>query len=250
MSVEIIVRPTLGSYIARAKGHNATASRSEGARQAAEALVRKLDIGAGQLQEQPATDLPRGQQRFQFVSESEMTECQFHNNCGGWCETGRELEHNLCEHCLEAHDEEMEVPAEQHQGEPVAWSRVKPATPGAYWVRGNGLDQDALIQVIDDQGELRCNLHQRTTETDFGYGYAVSDLSEEFEWLGPLYTRADPGEVERDERAAFEAAWSKLHKHEGKAPFLRIEPLGNYRWGDVHEGWLMWQARAALEAQA
>ncbi|PTC00843.1 hypothetical protein C9975_05380 [Thalassospira xiamenensis] len=53
--------------------------------------------------------------------------------------------------------------------------------------------------------------------------------------------------VERDERAAFEAAWSKLHKHEGKSPFMRIEPLGNYRWGDVHEGWLMWQARAALE---
>lgn len=36
-----------------------------------------------------------------------MTECQFHNNCGGWCESGREQEHNLCEHCLEAHDEEM-----------------------------------------------------------------------------------------------------------------------------------------------
>ncbi|WP_100633200.1 hypothetical protein [Pseudomonas qingdaonensis] len=87
--------------------------------------------------------------------------------------------------------------AAQPQGETVAWSQIRPAAPGAYWVRGNGLDQDALIQVIDDQGELRCNLHQRTTEADFGYGYAVSDLSEDFEWLGPLYTHPDAGEVER-----------------------------------------------------
>ena len=63
------------------------------------------------------------------VSDSEMTECQFHNNCGAWCETPRELEHNLCEHCLEAHDEEMTKPAEQHQGEPVGVMRASSA-PG------------------------------------------------------------------------------------------------------------------------
>ncbi|WHL27809.1 hypothetical protein QJS63_26520 [Pseudomonas juntendi] len=83
------------------------------------------------------------------------------------------------------------------QGEPVVWSPVKPKVPGAYWVRGNGLDQEALIQVIDDDGDLRCNLHQRTTETDFGYGYAVSDLSGDFEWLGPLHgSPMDPGKKE------------------------------------------------------
>ncbi|WP_182774270.1 hypothetical protein [Pseudomonas monteilii] len=59
----------------------------------------------------------------EMVSESEMTECQFHNNCGGWCETRRELEHNLCEHCLESHDEEMSLPAPapQPHPEPIAW---------------------------------------------------------------------------------------------------------------------------------
>jgi len=103
MPVEIIVRPTLGSYTARAKGLKGTASRSEGPRQAAEALLRKLDLGTGQLQEQSSIDLPNSHQRFCFVSESEMTECQFHNNCGGRCESHREVEHNLCEHCLEAH---------------------------------------------------------------------------------------------------------------------------------------------------
>ncbi|MFK4234234.1 Lar family restriction alleviation protein [Pseudomonas guariconensis] len=86
--------------------------------------------------------------------------------------------------------------AKQHQGEPVVWSAVKPVSPGAYWIRGNGLDQEALVQVVND-GELRCNLHQRTTEADFGWGYAVSDLSPEFEWLGPLHPHSDPGEVER-----------------------------------------------------
>lgn len=92
---------------------------------------------------------------------------------------------------------EPEKPAEQPQGEPVAWSTVKPTAPGAYWVRGNGLGQEALIQVIDNDGELRCNLHQRTTGADFGWGYAVADLSEDFEWLGPLFTHSDPVEVER-----------------------------------------------------
>lgn len=65
-----------------------------------------------------------------------------------------------------------------------------------------------------------------------------------------LASRGKPSlPVELDERAEFEAAWGKLHKHEGRSPFKRIEPLGNYRWGDVHEGWLMWQARAALEVK-
>ena len=86
----------------------------------------------------------------------------------------------------------LDAPAQQHQGEPVEWSTAKPTTAGAFWVRGNGLEQDALVQVIDDDGELRCNLHRPTTETDFGYGYAIADLSDDFEWLGPLSASAEP----------------------------------------------------------
>lgn len=77
-------------------------------------------------------------------------------------------------------------PVEQHQDEPVEWTTIKPTSPGAYWVRGNGLEREALIEVINDEGELRCNLHQRTTETDFGYGYSIEQLSVDFEWYGPL----------------------------------------------------------------
>ena len=33
-------------------------------------------------------------------------ECQFHNQCGGWCETEEEREHCLCSDCLDAEREE------------------------------------------------------------------------------------------------------------------------------------------------
>ena len=102
----------------------------------------------------------------EMVSDSEMTECQFHNNCGGWCETRRELEHNLCEHCLEAHDEEMASPAQQHKVEPVAWIYSRP--------------EGQVEPVV---------LLNRASEGDRGSWDET-----------PLYTRADPadpGEVER-----------------------------------------------------
>lgn len=62
--IEIIIRQTMGTYTARAKGYKGTASRSEGARQAAEALVRKLELCEGELREAPATELGHGYQRF------------------------------------------------------------------------------------------------------------------------------------------------------------------------------------------
>ena len=76
----------------------------------------------------------------EMVSESEMTECQFHNNCGGWCETRRELEHNLCEHCLESHDEEMaeQAPAPQPHPEPIAWM-----VGTAFWWTKEEAERDA-----------------------------------------------------------------------------------------------------------
>ncbi|MFV2945284.1 hypothetical protein [Pseudomonas japonica] len=72
--VEIIVKPTLGSYSARAKGYKATASRSDGERQAAEALVRKLDLGPGQLEERMAEGLPQGYKVFHFCPNGESGE--------------------------------------------------------------------------------------------------------------------------------------------------------------------------------
>lgn len=152
MSVEIIVRANNGTYTARAIGHKATASRSEGARQAAMALLLKLNLSAGQLQEQPATDLPYRQQRFCFVSNSEMTECQFHSNCGGWCETQRELEHNLCKQCLETHDEQLALHNEQLQGEPVVQypNRLCHIEPSAHPYLCGCLKGDEEAQKIYD----------------------------------------------------------------------------------------------------
>lgn len=33
------------------------------------------------------------------------SDCQFNNNCGGMCETAKEIEYNLCADCLDAHHE-------------------------------------------------------------------------------------------------------------------------------------------------
>lgn len=51
--VEIIVRFTTGTYVARARGRGVTASCAESARQAAVACARKLGLDPKLLQEQP-----------------------------------------------------------------------------------------------------------------------------------------------------------------------------------------------------
>ncbi|MGR6474403.1 hypothetical protein ACUZXZ_01175 [Pseudomonas juntendi] len=223
MSVEIIVRPTLGSYTARAKGLNATASRSEGARQAAEALVRKLDLGDGKLQNQPSTDLPHGQQRFNFVSEGEMTECQFHNNCGGWCETQCELEHNLCEHCLEAHDEEMATPTDQHNAKPKAWM----VGSGIWWTKAEaerdsaevGLPVIALGPIADpsEVERLRGLLENQRQDRKRHTAQAVKHIDE----IVALRTQLSAWQAlaaERlemvDERDALLREWLELHRRQ------------------------------------
>lgn len=70
--LEITVKPTLGSYCARAKGHKGTASRSEGQLQAAMALLRKLDLREGRLQEQASAHLPQGHKLFHFHTSDEI----------------------------------------------------------------------------------------------------------------------------------------------------------------------------------
>lgn len=52
MPVEIIARYASNTYVARAKGCKQTASCTEGARQAAVALTRKLGLDPSKLQEQ------------------------------------------------------------------------------------------------------------------------------------------------------------------------------------------------------
>jgi hypothetical protein len=74
--------------------------------------------------------------------------------------------------------------------ERAGWTEKKPTEEGAYWIRGNGLEADALVQVKQEEGELWCNLHMRNSEPDFAYGYTIEQLSSEFEWLGPLQARA------------------------------------------------------------
>lgn len=42
-------------------------------------------------------------------------ECQFHRNCGGYCETPDEIENNLCEDCIESQNMEEQEREEYRQ---------------------------------------------------------------------------------------------------------------------------------------
>lgn len=149
-------------------------------------------------------------------------------------------------------------PAKQHQGEPVTWSPVKPIAPGAYWIRGNGLSRPALIEVVHEYGELRCNLHDRTTCDDFGFGYSIEQLSEEFEFSGPLHGPTHLGEVQRDEREEFEAHYAAEFNKARSPEFpFTADDVKDLRDGDSYGSrgylngqWIGWQARAALERRS
>ncbi|MBD9653546.1 hypothetical protein IB239_01810 [Pseudomonas sp. PDM12] len=77
---------------------------------------------------------------------------------------------------------------------PAGWTNTKPTQPGAYWVRGNGLERPALIQVQAQLEQLWCNLHMCNTEPDFDFGYSIEQLSDTFEWFGPLSPSPASGE--------------------------------------------------------
>lgn len=72
------------------------------------------------------------------------------------------------------------------QVEADEWTHAKPTQPGAYWIRGNLLMEPALVQVKTDRGQLWCNLHMSTTEPDFRHGFCIAQLSDQFEWIGPM----------------------------------------------------------------
>lgn len=82
--------------------------------------------------------------------------------------------------------------------EAVAWSKTKPTAEGAYYVRGFNLFQiaqyEALVQVRmhhfdgEPEPELVCNIHESTSNADMDDWSPIVEMSEDFEWLGPLYT--------------------------------------------------------------
>lgn len=68
-AITINVRQTTGTYAAKAHGHKPTATCTCGARQAAEALVSKLGLAPGLLQEQSNVELAYGCSRFTHPGE-------------------------------------------------------------------------------------------------------------------------------------------------------------------------------------
>ena len=92
---------------------------------------------------------------------------------------------------LQAEIERLDRAAVRHPAGAAAmteqWTHEKPTQPGAYWVRGNGLDENALVEVKAHEGALWCNLHMVNTEPDIKWGYTIAQIHSAFEWLGPLY---------------------------------------------------------------
>ena len=84
--------------------------------------------------------------------------------------------------------EPVDTTEQPHTG----WTHNKPTLPGAYWIRGNLLRADALIEVQRVDNELWCNLHLVNTEHRIEYGFTIDQLSPDFEWLGPLMPKAVP----------------------------------------------------------
>lgn len=71
------------------------------------------------------------------------------------------------------------------------WTNAKPEHPGAYWVRGFRLGEPAsrpaLVEVTrNETGTLLCNINDSNTNDETREWSFVEDLSERFEWCGPL----------------------------------------------------------------
>lgn len=159
---------------------------------------------------------------------SAPTECQFHNNCGGWCESPREAAHNLCADCLEAHDDDLSkgnvdsskavsehlplgLPTEQHHGEPVTLPVCKAKLTMSHdWDQGYSEGWSDYHAEIAKLGPLytRPVQGEPVAEVEIGFN-RFNDTGEGLfvKWLLPdgaplpegtkLYTHADPAEVER-----------------------------------------------------
>lgn len=69
------------------------------------------------------------------------------------------------------------------------WTRSKPSTPGAYWLRSFVIGhpaRQALVEVRRWRGGLICSLHKSHGVYDYDDWFRVADLSPRFRWCGPL----------------------------------------------------------------
>lgn len=74
---------------------------------------------------------------------------------------------------------------------PTGWTKQKPTTSGAYWVRGFRLGEPdsrpALVEVArDEDGALLCNMNEHNTNDETHQWSHVEDMADRFEWCGPL----------------------------------------------------------------
>jgi hypothetical protein len=126
--------------------------------------------------------------------------------------------------------------------EAMAWSKTKPTTEGAYYVRGFAIGQDeALVQVRihrfdgEPAPELVCNIHESTSNDDMDDWWPMVDLSDDFEWLGPLVAApvaAAPVDLHSAARFAADVLAELYAKYQRNiGPFASQAQLANVRLG-------------------
>jgi hypothetical protein len=81
----------------------------------------------------------------------EAMECQYHGNCGGWCETDEEREQCLCCDCLDAERE--------NDADDAALAAVREAVRGYYAAldqrEDGGVAQDKAFRAIEQALGMR-----------------------------------------------------------------------------------------------
>ena len=83
---------------------------------------------------------------------NEPMECQYHNNCGGWCETEEEREHCLCGDCMQAAQEDDEMVA-RHVEISKAMQRI--AVAAGIELAKPGEVADIVCAKLGEVSELR-----------------------------------------------------------------------------------------------
>ena len=179
-SLEIIVKMTGGTYIARCQGK--TASCTAGPDHAATAVARKV-LGKPDAYVE-LTQLPEeryGYTRWEVKDSTQTTEM-------------------------------AAVPVVE-----VQWTKVRPTNPGIYKVRGfNDAKTEAIVNVDIHLFDLVCNLHGCNSSPVDEYDSFIDDLSSDLEWLGPFVIPTPPAqpanERERGETEGYDSACETILK--------------------------------------
>ena len=88
-------------------------------------------------------------------------ECQHYRNCGGFCETPDEIDHNMCESCL------MDSRAEERAEALVMNATIRPSSCGTvavdtayHWIPISSCPRGVKVQLLGKGGMAQYSIYQ------------------------------------------------------------------------------------------